>query len=86
MKTIQHWIDGSPAPGAGPRTALVFNPATLERLVERTGATHIGAEMDPSHLFWQGIDPIAAVEHLGDLVFHAAAKDTRITSRGWRRR
>jgi len=57
---------------------LVFNPATLIRLVERTGATHVGAEMDPSHLFWQGIDPVAAIEHLGDLVFHAAAKDTRI--------
>ncbi|NKE55486.1 sugar phosphate isomerase/epimerase [Lentzea sp. PSKA42] len=57
---------------------LVFNPATLQRLVERTAATNIGAEMDPSHLFWQGIDPIAAIEHLGDLVFHAAAKDTRI--------
>lgn len=57
---------------------LVFNPATLQRLVERTGATNVGAEMDPSHLFWQGIDPIAAIEHLGDLVFHAAAKDTRI--------
>jgi sugar phosphate isomerase/epimerase len=57
---------------------LVFNPPTLQRLVEQTNATHIGAEMDPSHLFWQGIDPVAAVEHLGDLVFHAAAKDTRI--------
>jgi sugar phosphate isomerase/epimerase len=34
--------------------------------------------MDPSHLFWQGMDPVACVEHLGDLVFHAAAKDTRI--------
>ena len=57
---------------------LVFNPATLQRLVEQTNATHVGAEMDPSHLFWQGIDPVAAVEHLGGLVFHAAAKDTRI--------
>jgi sugar phosphate isomerase/epimerase len=57
---------------------LVFNPATLERLVESVGATHVGAEMDPSHLFWQGIDPVAAVEHLGGLVYHAAAKDTRI--------
>lgn len=57
---------------------LVFNPATLIRLVERTGATNIGAEMDPSHLFWQGIDPVAAVGHLGELVLHAAAKDTRI--------
>ncbi|MFF5010943.1 sugar phosphate isomerase/epimerase family protein [Streptomyces phaeochromogenes] len=60
---------------------LVFNPATLKRLVERTGATHIGAEMDPSHLFWQGIDPVAAIEDLGPLVFHAAAKDTRINER-----
>jgi sugar phosphate isomerase/epimerase len=59
---------------------LVFNPPTLQRLVERTNATHIGAEMDPSHLFWQGMDPVACVEHLGDLVFHAAAKDTRINA------
>jgi len=57
---------------------LVFNPPTLQRLVEQTGATHVGAEMDPSHLFWQGMDPVACVEYLGDLVFHAAAKDTRI--------
>jgi len=57
---------------------LVFNPPTLMRLVEQTNATHVGAEMDPSHLFWQGIDPVAAVEYLDDLVFHAAAKDTRI--------
>ncbi|WP_433717525.1 sugar phosphate isomerase/epimerase family protein [Actinoplanes sp. CA-051413] len=57
---------------------LVFNPPTLQRLVEQTNATHIGAEMDPSHLFWQGMDPVACVEYLGDLVFHAAAKDTRI--------
>jgi sugar phosphate isomerase/epimerase len=59
---------------------LVFNPPTLQRLVEQTGATHVGAEMDPSHLFWQGMDPVACVEFLGDLVFHAAAKDTRINA------
>src|SRR4051794_2703773 len=61
---------------------LVFNPATLKRLVELstpdTGANHVGAEMDPSHLFWQHIDPVRAVEDLGDLVFFAAAKDTLI--------
>jgi sugar phosphate isomerase/epimerase len=59
---------------------IVFNPPTLRRLVEQTNATHVGAEMDPSHLFWQGIDPVAAIEYLGDLVFHAAAKDTRINA------
>jgi sugar phosphate isomerase/epimerase len=60
---------------------LVYNPATLERLVTETNATHVGAEMDPSHLFWQGIEPIEAIEHLGGLVFMAAAKDTRINPR-----
>jgi sugar phosphate isomerase/epimerase len=59
---------------------IVFNPPTLKRLVERTGATNVGAEMDPSHLFWQGMDPVAAVEYLGDLVVHAAAKDVRINA------
>ena len=57
---------------------IVFNPRTLHRLVEETGATHVGAEMDPSHLFWQGIDPVLAVADLGELVYIAAAKDTRI--------
>jgi sugar phosphate isomerase/epimerase len=57
---------------------VVYNPATMLRLAERIGATHVGAEMDPSHLFWQGIDPVAAIGALGDLVYNAAAKDTRI--------
>jgi sugar phosphate isomerase/epimerase len=57
---------------------IVYNPATMVRLAEQINATHVGAEMDPSHLFWQGIDPVAAVEELGELVYNAAAKDTRI--------
>lgn len=57
---------------------LVYNPSTMERLATEIDATHVGAEMDPSHLFWQGIDPVAAVNSLGDLVYNAAAKDTRI--------
>jgi len=57
---------------------VVFNPSTLVRLVERTKATSVGAEMDPSHLFWQQIDPIVALEYLGELVYTAAAKDIRI--------
>jgi sugar phosphate isomerase/epimerase len=57
---------------------LVYNPATMERLATEINSTHIGAELDPSHLFWQGIDPTLAVKSLGSLVFNAAAKDTRI--------
>ncbi|MDX6322263.1 MAG: hypothetical protein QOF52_2121, partial [Propionibacteriaceae bacterium] len=57
---------------------IVFSPQTLMELVERTGATNVGAELDPSHLFWQGMDPVAVVRYLGPLVLHAAAKDVRI--------
>jgi sugar phosphate isomerase/epimerase len=57
---------------------VVYNPPTMERLATEIGATHVGAEMDPSHLFWQGIDPVAALQRLGGLVYNAAAKDTRI--------
>jgi sugar phosphate isomerase/epimerase len=57
---------------------VVYNPATMLRLATEINATHVGAEMDPSHLFWQGIDPVAAIGALGDLVYNAAAKDTRI--------
>ncbi len=63
---------------------VVFNPAAMERLATDINATHVGAEMDPSHLFWQGIDPVAAIERLGDLVYHAAAKDTRINEQNCR--
>jgi sugar phosphate isomerase/epimerase len=57
---------------------LVFNPASMRELVERTNATHVGVELDASHLFWQHMDPVAVVKNLGPLVFHSAAKDVRI--------
>ena len=58
---------------------LVFSPVTLKKLVDLVGATNVGAEMDPSHLMWQGMDVVACIKWLGPLVFHAAAKDAAIT-------
>ncbi len=57
---------------------LVFNTADVHKLVELTGATHVGVELDASHLFWQQMDPVAVIRALGPLVFHAAAKDVRV--------
>lgn len=56
---------------------VVYNPETMLKLRAACGK-HIGANFDPSHLFWQGIDPIAAVRVLGDAIFHVHAKDTQI--------
>jgi sugar phosphate isomerase/epimerase len=58
---------------------LVFSPVTLKKLVDLTSARNVGAEMDPSHLMWQGMDVVASIRWLGPLVFHAAAKDAMIT-------
>ena len=41
----------------------------------------VGCNYDPSHMFWQGIDPIAAIRVLGDCIFHVHAKDTQIYER-----
>ncbi|GAB3412009.1 sugar phosphate isomerase/epimerase [Schumannella luteola] len=59
---------------------LVFNTRDVHKLVELTGATHVGVELDASHLFWQQMDPVAVVRELGPLVFHAAAKDVRVNA------
>ncbi|WP_136609269.1 sugar phosphate isomerase/epimerase family protein [Sinomonas albida] len=59
---------------------LVFNTADVYKLVELTGAMHVGVELDASHLFWQQMDPVAVVRELGPLVFHAAAKDVRVNT------
>ncbi len=56
---------------------VVYNPETLLRLRDAVGP-EIGANYDPSHLFWQSIDPMAAVRALGDAIFHVHAKDTEI--------
>jgi len=56
---------------------VVYNPETLLKLRESVGSI-IGANFDPSHLVWQGIDPVEALKKLGreDAIFHFHAKDT----------
>lgn len=56
---------------------VVYSPETLLKLRSIAG-NNIGCNFDPSHMFWQGIDPCAAVRILGDAVFHVHAKDTQI--------
>jgi sugar phosphate isomerase/epimerase len=58
---------------------LVHSPYTLLKLREET-CEAIGANLDPSHLWWQGIDPVAAIKILGkeNAIHHFHAKDTYI--------
>lgn len=55
----------------------VYNPKTLMRLREAVGST-IGANLDPSHLFWQGIDIVRAIREMGEAIYFFHAKDTKL--------
>jgi sugar phosphate isomerase/epimerase len=55
----------------------VYNVETLFRLRDAVGPM-VGANFDPSHLFWMGADPLAATRVLGPAIYHVHAKDTRV--------
>lgn len=61
---------------------VVYNVETLLKLRSAVGDS-IGANLDPSHLFWQGVDAVEAIKVLGanDAIFHMHAKDTAIDRR-----
>ncbi len=56
---------------------VVYNPETMLKLRNACGDS-LGCNFDPSHLFWQGIDPCAAIRNLGDCIYHVHGKDCRI--------
>ena len=53
----------------------VYNVPSLLKLRAAVGPV-IGANLDPSHLFWMGADPLVAAEALGEAIYHVHAKDT----------
>lgn len=55
----------------------VYNPETLLKLRAAVGDC-IGANFDPSHLFWQGMDPVASIRKLGPAIFHFHGKDCKV--------
>jgi len=59
---------------------VVYSPETMLKLRSIAGPS-VGCNYDPSHMFWQGIDPIAAIRVLGKAIFHVHAKDTQIYER-----
>jgi sugar phosphate isomerase/epimerase len=59
---------------------VVYNTRTLQRLRAIAGP-HLGANLDPSHLFYQGMDPLVVVAALGEgFIFHVHAKDTYLNA------
>jgi sugar phosphate isomerase/epimerase len=59
---------------------VVYNTASMLRLRAATGSW-VGVNFDPSHLFWQSMDPLACVGVLAEAIFHVHAKDTGFNDR-----
>ena len=55
----------------------VYNTESMLKIREAVGP-EIGANLDPSHLVWQGMDVVTVIRALGDAIFHFHAKDTKI--------
>ena len=55
----------------------VYNPETLLKLRKAVGPV-IGCNFDPSHIVWQGMDPVAAIRELEGAIYHCHAKDTKV--------
>jgi sugar phosphate isomerase/epimerase len=57
----------------------VYNVPSLLKLRQAVGSV-VGANLDPSHLFWMGADPLLAAQSLGEAVYHVHAKDTMLNA------
>lgn len=55
----------------------VYNVDTLKRLREAVGP-ELGVNFDPSHLLWQGMDPVAVIREFQGMIYHVHAKDVRV--------
>jgi sugar phosphate isomerase/epimerase len=87
-RVTPYWKDTAKAcKDAGVKVAIemhpnfvVYNPETMLRLRDIAPGT-IGCNFDPSHMFWQGVDVVAAIRAIGDAIYHVHAKDCRIDVR-----
>jgi sugar phosphate isomerase/epimerase len=89
QKVIPYWTDAARIADASgvvicvePHSAdVVFNTPTFARLRDEIGPT-VGMNFDPSHLWWQGMDPVAVVEEVGHAIRTCHVKDAHLD---WRR-
>ncbi len=57
--------------------AAAYNPASFARIRAAAGP-NVGVNLDPSHFWWQGMDPISVIDELGPAIGFAHGKDTLV--------
>jgi len=57
-------------------TEIAFDLITAERTLEALdNREEFGFNFDPSHLLWQGVDPVEFIRRFGDRIYHCHMKD-----------
>jgi sugar phosphate isomerase/epimerase len=87
-RVAPYWIEMSAfARREHPRLTICFelHPGTYVYNVEtfnqvRRLGSNLGVNLDPSHFFWQSMDPLAIVGALGDRIGHVHGKDTTLNA------
>ena len=82
-KVGPYWSEAAEfAKAHGVRVAIELHPGFVAYHTESflrlraIGGETIGVNFDPSHLFWQGMDPLTCVRELGSSIYHVHMKDT----------
>ena len=64
-------------------TEIAFDIYTAQRALEALGhREEFGFNFDPSHLLWQGVDPVEFIRAFPDRIYHMHVKDAIVTLNG----
>jgi len=64
-------------------TEIAFDIYTAERALEALNhRPEFGFNFDPSHLLWQGVDPVAFIRRFPDRIYHVHIKDAQVNLDG----
>ena len=64
-------------------TEIAFDIVTAERAIQALdGREEFGFNFDPSHLLWQGVDPVEFIRAFPERIFHVHMKDAIVTLNG----
>jgi sugar phosphate isomerase/epimerase len=64
-------------------TEIAFDLVTARRALDALGnREEFGFNFDPSHLIWQGVDPVAFLRAFPDRIYHVHIKDALVTLNG----
>jgi sugar phosphate isomerase/epimerase len=64
-------------------TEIAFDIYTAQRAIDALGGRpEFGFNFDPSHLHWQGVDPVEFIRAFPDRIYHVHVKDAIVTLNG----